>query len=175
MDGEERRKIILVEPDPQWPVVFAREAARVRQALGERALRVEHVGSTSIPGLIAKPVVDLLLEVADSADEPAYVPALEAAGYTLHLREPHWFEHRLFRGPDARINLHVFSRDCSEVRRMLLFRDWLRENCDDRELYERTKRLLAQQQWERVQDYADAKTPVIEAILARAAEAVLMD
>jgi GrpB-like predicted nucleotidyltransferase (UPF0157 family) len=113
----------------------------------------------------------VLLEVADSADEPAYVPGLEAAGYRLHLREPQWFEHRLFKGPEAAINLHVFSRASSEIARMLLFRNWLRENPSDCKLYERTKRALAKQQWQRVQDYADAKTPIIEAILARAEQA----
>jgi len=69
--------ITLVEYDPLWPEYFAREAWRIKNVLGNRALRVEHVGSTSVPGLIAKPIIDILLVVADSADEPSYVPALE--------------------------------------------------------------------------------------------------
>jgi GrpB-like predicted nucleotidyltransferase (UPF0157 family) len=91
--------ITLAEYDPRWPEMFEREANRIRSTLGNKALRVEHVGSTSIPGLCAKPIIDILLVVADSSDEPSYVPALEAAGYTLRIREPEWFEHRLFKGP----------------------------------------------------------------------------
>ena len=102
-------RVVLVEYDPRWPELFEREAQRVRAVLGERVLGLEHCGSTSIPGLIAKPIVDMLLAVADSADESAYVPPMEQAGYVLHVREPDWFEHRLFKGPDTAVNLHVFS------------------------------------------------------------------
>ncbi len=163
--------ITLVEYDPTWPALFEREATRVGQALGERALRIEHVGSTAVPGLVAKAVIDLLLVVADSADEGTYVPALEAAGYVLRIREPNWHQHRVFKGPDTAINLHVFSRDCSEVKRMLSFRDRLREDEADRELYARTKRRLAQRRWQYVQEYADHKSAIVETILARAASA----
>lgn len=161
-------RVELVDYDPEWPGLFTREAERIRAALGERALLIEHAGSTSVPGLAAKPVIDIVLVVADSADEAAYVPALEAAGYVLRLREPDWFEHRLLKGPDTSINLHVFSQGCAEVERMLIFRDHLRCNDADRKLYERTKRELAQKDWEFVQHYADAKTDVVEEILARA-------
>src|SRR5581483_10882254 len=150
--------IQLVEYDPEWPRLFEREAARIRAALGERVVLLEHVGSTSVPGLAAKPRIDIILAVANSADETSYVPALEGAGYVLHIREPDWFEHRVFKGPDTDINLHVFSQGCSEIDRMLLFRDWLRSNEADRQLYERTKRELAQRNWKYVQNYADAKT-----------------
>jgi GrpB-like predicted nucleotidyltransferase (UPF0157 family) len=161
-------RIVLRDYDPAWPALFEREAERVRGVLDARALRIEHVGSTSVPGLIAKPIVDMLLVVADSADEPAYVPDMAAAGYALRIREPDWYEHRLFKGPDTDINLHVFSAGCPEIARMLRFRDWLRANAADRALYARTKRDLAQQDWQYVQNYADAKTAVIETILARA-------
>jgi GrpB-like predicted nucleotidyltransferase (UPF0157 family) len=161
--------IRLVDYDPNWPALFEREAGRIGRALGERALRIEHVGSTAVPGLVAKPIVDVVLVVADSADEGAYAPALEAAGYVLRIREPKWHQHRLFKGPDSAINLHVFRRDCSEVKRMLSFRDRLREHEADRALYARTKQRLAQQRWQYVQDYADNKTAVVEAILARVA------
>ena len=154
--------------DPAWPRLFAREADRVRAVLGERALRIEHVGSTSVPGLAAKPIIDMLLVVPDSADEAAYVPALEQAGYVLRVREPDWYQHRLFKGPDTDINLHVFSAGCAEIERMLLFRDWLRANAADRDLYERTKRELVQREWKYVQNYADAKSAVVREILARA-------
>jgi GrpB-like predicted nucleotidyltransferase (UPF0157 family) len=140
----------------------------VRGVLGERVLQLEHVGSTSVPGLPAKPIIDMLLAVADSSDEAAYVPDMLAAGYVLRIREPEWFEHRLFKGPATDINLHVFSQGCEEIARMLRFRDWLRANPRDRALYLRTKRALAERDWETTQHYADAKTEVVKEILARA-------
>jgi GrpB-like predicted nucleotidyltransferase (UPF0157 family) len=160
--------IEIVDADPAWPRLFAREASRICEALGERVLLLEHVGSTAVPGLAAKPRIDILLVVADSADEPAYVPALEGAGYMLRIREPDWYQHRVFKGPDTDVNLHVFPSGCPEVDRMLLFRDWLRGHEADRHRYERTKRELARQEWKYTQNYADAKSEVIEEIIARA-------
>jgi GrpB-like predicted nucleotidyltransferase (UPF0157 family) len=160
--------IEISEYDPRWPEWYEREEARIRAALGERVVRIEHVGSTSVPDLPAKPIVDIALEVPDSADEPAYVPDLEAAGYVLRIREPEWFEHRLFKGPDTEVNLHVFSAGCTEVEQMLLFRDWLRANAADRDLYARAKRELAARDWKYMQQYADAKTAVVHEIVARA-------
>ena len=155
----------LVEYQPIWPEQFQREAGRIRVALGSRALSIDHVGSTSVPGLAAKPIIDIALTIADSANEAAYVPDLEAAGYQLRIREPDWYEHRLFKGPEADVNVHVFSRDCVEVERMIVFRDRLRTNDDDRRLYERTKRELASRRWKYVQHYANAKSDVIATIL----------
>jgi GrpB-like predicted nucleotidyltransferase (UPF0157 family) len=163
--------IVLKDYDRCWPALYEREADRLRQVLGQRAQRIEHVGSTAVPGLAAKPIVDLRLVVADSADEPAYLPAMTAAGYTLRIREPDWYEHRLFKGPDTDINLHVFSAGCPEINRMLRFRDWVRANPADRSLYERTKRALARQTWHYVQNYADAKTAIIAEIDERARRA----
>jgi GrpB-like predicted nucleotidyltransferase (UPF0157 family) len=160
--------VVLVDYDPEWPRLFEREAGRIRAALGERALQIEHTGSTSIPGLAAKPIIDIVLVVADSADEAAYVPPLEAAGYVLRIRELDWFEHRLLKGADPTANVHVFSKGCVEIERMLLFRDRLRANDAERELYERTKRELARREWKFVQHYADAKSEVVEAIIERA-------
>jgi len=161
-------KIELVPYDPEWPRAFEREAQRVRSILGERVLLLEHAGSTSVPGLTAKPIVDMVLAVPDSADEPGYVPDMEQAGYVLRIREPDWFEHRVFKGPDTDINLHVFTHGCAEIERMLVFRDWLRQNADDRELYAATKQALATQTWTYTQNYADAKTEVVQAIMSRA-------
>jgi len=160
--------ITLAEYDPRWPGLFAREAARIRAVLGGTALRVEHVGSTSVPGLAAKPIIDILLVVPDSADEPSYLPALESAGYVLRVREPDWFEHRMFKGPDTDINLHVFSAGAAEIDRMLRFRDWLRATPADRDRYLLAKRELAQRTWRHVQHYADAKTAVVQEIMDRA-------
>jgi GrpB-like predicted nucleotidyltransferase (UPF0157 family) len=158
--------ITLADYNPAWPKLFAHEADRVLAALGPGALLLEHVGSTSVPGLAAKPIIDMLLVVPNSADEPSYVPGLDAAGYRLWIREPAWFEHRLFNGSDTRINLHVFSAGCPEIERLLRFRDRLRSCQADREHYERTKRRLAQQVWQHVQHYADAKTTIIKEILS---------
>jgi GrpB-like predicted nucleotidyltransferase (UPF0157 family) len=160
--------ITLTEYDPAWPGLFAREEERIRGALGDRVVELEHVGSTSVPGLAAKPVIDMCLVVKDSSDEAAYVPALEARGYVLRIREPDWFEHRLFRGPDTDVNLHVYSEGCPEIERYMLFRDRLRTSREDRELYERSKRDLAKREWKYVQNYADAKTAVVEEIISRA-------
>jgi GrpB-like predicted nucleotidyltransferase (UPF0157 family) len=124
-----------------------------------------------VPGLAAKPIIDIVLAVPDSADEQAYVPALQAAGYVLRVREPDWFEHRLFKGPDADINLHVFTAGATEVDRMLLFRDWLRSSDADRDAYLRVKRDLAQRTWRHVQHYADAKSAIVAEIMTRAVAA----
>jgi GrpB-like predicted nucleotidyltransferase (UPF0157 family) len=121
-----------------------------------------------VPGLPAKPIIDMVLELPDSSDEPAYLPDMEAAGYTLVIREPEWFEHRVFKGPDTNINLHVFTAGSAEAERMLRFRDWLRSNPADLELYLRTKRELAARDWKYVQQYADAKGAVVQEIMARA-------
>ena len=161
-------QIELVDYDPEWPGLFDREAERIRAALGDRVRLLEHTGSTSVPALAAKPIIDITLAVPDSADEEAYVPALEAAGYVLRIREPDWYEHRVFKGPDTNVNLHVFSDGCPEIDRMVRFRNWLRADDADRELYERTKRELAAREWTYVQDYADAKTAVVEEIIGRA-------
>ena len=154
--------------DPDWPRLYEREEDRIRSVLGDRVIRIEHVGSTSVPGLPAKPLIDVVLEVHDSADEAAYVPSLESAGYVLRIREPDWFEHRLLKGADTEVNVHVFTVGCEEVDRMLLLRDWLRENAADRELYAERKRELAGREWKYMQQYADAKTAVVQEIMARA-------
>jgi GrpB-like predicted nucleotidyltransferase (UPF0157 family) len=163
--------IMLAEYDPEWPALYAREAGRIRVALGKAALDVEHVGSTSVPGLTAKPIIDIVLVVSDSADEASYLPALQEAGYVLRIREPDWFEHRLFKGPDTDINLHVFTVGTVEIDRMLRFRDRLRVSGSDREFYAQTKLDLAQRTWRHVQQYADAKTAVVAAIIDRATAA----
>ena len=161
-------EVVLVEYDDGWPARYRQHEERIRAALGDRMVEVHHAGSTSVPGLAAKDVIDVLLVVPDPTDEAAYAPALEAAGYTFHLREPEWHEHRLFKERSPRVNLHVFGPGCEEVRRMLVFRDHLRSDDTDRELYERTKRDLATREWGRVQDYADAKSDVVGDIMTRA-------
>jgi len=160
---------IVLEPySDEWPALFAHEARCIETALDGLAIEVHHTGSTSVPGLRAKPIIDITLEVPDSTDEDAFVPALVASGYEFLFREPEWFEHRLLRRADPRVNLHVFSAGSVETERMLAFRDHLRLDDSDRALYESTKLSLAEREWDTVQDYADAKTDVVTAILARA-------
>ena len=136
-------EVAVLPPDPDWPRVYDELAGRIREALGWRALRVEHVGSTAVPGLPAKPIIDIDLTVADPDDESAYLPALEAAGFELRVREPWWYGHRVLRGVDPRCHVHVFGYDSPELVKHRIFRDWLRGNPDDRELYAEMKRQAA--------------------------------
>jgi len=156
--------------DTSWPSKFQAHAGRIAKALGEVALRLEHIGSTSVPGLAAKPIIDILVVVQDSSNESAYLPRLEAAGYELRVREPEWHEHRMFRTPEKDVHVHIYSAGCREIQRNLLFRDRLRTNSDDRQRYEQTKRELATQDWLDMNDYANAKTDVIESIIAAASQ-----
>lgn len=158
----------LVEHDDTWRALSAREADRIRGALGDRARSIQHVGSTAVPGLAAKPRIDMLVEVADTDDEDRYLPPLEVLGYVISVREPDWHRHRGLKHTAPDVNLHVFSTGCVEIERMVRFRDRLRRDPADRALYGRAKRELAGRMWRYVQHYADAKTAVIEEILVRA-------
>ena len=160
-------RIVFVDYDPRWAGVFEREAARIWAVVAE-ALRIEHVGSTSVPGLPAKPILDIVLVVTDSADEAAYLPALESTGYRLHIRESDWYEHRMFKGPDTDINLHAFSAGCPEVDRMLMFRDWLRVNPADRQLYARTKSAWLRRNGRSFSTTPMPRVTVIDDIMTRA-------
>jgi GrpB-like predicted nucleotidyltransferase (UPF0157 family) len=161
-------EIYLAPYDPAWPAQYEGEAAKIRAALGDAVLVLEHVGSTSIPGLPAKPIIDIMLALADSADEDAYVPALTAQGYRLHLREPDWEQHRVMKGDSPLVNLHVFTVGSREIERMVGFRDRCRTQPEEFELYLSTKQGLAGQVWRHVQHYANAKGEVVEAIIGRA-------
>ena len=166
--GVERREIKIVGYDTDWPKKFARHANIIADALGGAALRIEHIGSTSVPGLAAKPIIDILVVVHDSADESSYLARLGMAGYVLRVREPDWNEHRMFRTPERDAHVHIYSAGCPEIERCLTFRDRLRRNLDDRSRYEKTKRLLATHDWSDMNEYAEAKTKVIESIIAAA-------
>jgi GrpB-like predicted nucleotidyltransferase (UPF0157 family) len=134
----------VVEADPAWPQWYDELAARVRTALGWRVLDIQHVGSTAVPGLPAKPIIDIDLTVADPDDEPAYVPDLEAVGFVLRAREPWWWGHRMLRDTEPWCHLHVFGCDSPEPIKHRIFRDWLRGNPDECALYARTKREAAE-------------------------------
>lgn len=167
--------ILICDYDPQWPMKYEAHADSVRFALGDILVSIDHVGSTAVPGLAAKPVIDINLGLSNPAHESRYLPLLETLGYKLVVREPDWFEHRMFKGAAADVNLHVFPAGCPELDRMLLFRDWLRRNPEDVRLYAESKRSLAAHDWSHVQDYADAKRHVIHAIMARAQACAAVD
>jgi GrpB-like predicted nucleotidyltransferase (UPF0157 family) len=168
--GVEKLKVTIVDYDARWPNKFAQHAAVIARALGDAALTIEHIGSTSVPGLAAKPIIDILVVVNDSTDESVYLPQLEAAGYVLRVREPDWNEHRMFRTLERDVHVHIYSAGCPEIQRNLVFRDRLRANVADRQRYEQTKRELATKEWRDMNDYAAAKTEVIESILAAASQ-----
>jgi GrpB-like predicted nucleotidyltransferase (UPF0157 family) len=171
ISGPEKRAIEIVDYDPDWPDKFQAHKKIISDALGRVALRIEHIGSTSVPGLAAKAIIDILLGVADSWNEGSYLPALETAGYVLRVREPDFHEHRMLRTPARGVHIHVFSPGSPEIERYLTFRDRLRRNADERQRYETTKRTLAAQSWSDMDAYANAKTEVIEGIIAAAREA----
>ncbi len=160
-------QVLLADYDPRWPEKFYKLAEIIKSVLGNTAIAIEHVGSTSIPGLCAKPILDIILEVSDSSEEATYVPQLESVGFELRIREPDWWQHRLLKFEKPQVNLHVFSSNCPEIDRMLRFRDHLRSHGKDRHLYEAKKRELALRNWDYLQEYADAKSEVVQDILSR--------
>ncbi len=163
--GREPVTVTIADPDPTWPERFRALRERITAALGPLALDVHHVGSTSVPGLSAKPIVDVLLLVPDIEDEPAYVPAMERAGFVLRVREP---RHRMFRTPESDAHVHVEQPDDPDTRDLLDLRDWLRVSAEDRALYAAAKRALAARSWDDMNDYADAKSDVVRDMLGRA-------
>jgi GrpB-like predicted nucleotidyltransferase (UPF0157 family) len=169
--GLEPGEIVLVDYDPAWRARYDREVATIREVLGDRVVHVEHIGSTAVPGLVAKPIIDILVVVDDSSREADYLPALEDAGYVLRVREPRFHEHRMLRTAARDVHVHVYSVGCLEIDRQLRFRDWLRRSDADRREYAATKRDLASRPWKSMQYYAEAKTDVIDRILARARDA----
>ena len=162
--GREEREVVIVDYSPAWPLRFEEERQRIGGALGGVARRIEHVGSTAVPGLAAKPIVDILVSVEDPEEEPSYVPALEAVGYVLRVREP---GHRMFRTGARDVHVHIWRAGSEDERRHLLFRDRLRESRDDRLEYEQAKRDLAGS-WPDMNYYARAKSEVIARIMERA-------
>ena len=166
--GSEKREITIADYNKDWPLKYQKHAKIIADALGGTALRIEHIGSTSVPDLAAKPIIDMLVVVPDSAEESAYLLPLQSAEYILRVREPDWNEHRMFRTFERDVHLHIYSAGCQEIERNLTFRDRLRGNVADRNRYENTKRALAPNDWSDMNAYAKAKTEVIEMIIAAA-------
>ncbi|KAG5951185.1 hypothetical protein E4U53_003596 [Claviceps sorghi] len=135
-----KHSLAIIDPDPAWPAKFHAVKVRIQQALGSKALCVSHVGSTSIPGLAAKDVIDVDLTVADARRENDYVPALEAAGFQWLSHEPAWHHHHFFVCYEPMTNLHVFSEGCPELVRHLMFREYISSHDEERALYAAAKR-----------------------------------
>jgi GrpB-like predicted nucleotidyltransferase (UPF0157 family) len=159
--------VLIEDYDPAWADRFTAAASLLEERPGGRIIGVEHVGSTSVPGLAAKPIIDIDLLVEDSENESLYVPVLEELGYRLVLREPWWHGHRMLVSAEEDVNLHVWPQGAPEPVRHRLFRDWLWTHADDRHLYEVAKRRLAQQTADAPGDYTLAKNAVIDEIYAR--------
>lgn len=164
------REISVVEPDPAWPATYERLAGRIRQALGDMALSIEHVGSTAVAHLPAKPIIDIDVTVKDPDDEDAYIPVLVELGLVHTVREPWWHGHRVLRGTDPAAHVHVFSPTSPEIVRRRLFRDWLREHPEDRVVYAAAKReasAATSAKGGHVMDYNARKEPVVHEIYDR--------
>ena len=162
---EHNQTIVLKPYDENWSILFEREKQRISTILKDKALMIEHIGSTSVPGLIAKPIIDILLVVEDAGKEEDYVDDFVAHGYILRIKEPDFENHHMFLGPDTDIHLHVFSQDSKEIEKYLLLRNYLRAHQEARELYANTKKTLAKKKWKYVQNYADAKSDVVQQIM----------
>jgi len=163
--GPEKRAIVIEEHDPAWAARFEQVQASLREALGTKAHRIEHFGSTAVPGLAAKGIIDVMLTVEDADDEADYGPSLEAHGFHIRVRQS---GHRMYRPPSHDVHVHVCTEDSDGARERLLFRDWLCHDAADRRLYEATKRELARHDWDATNDYSTAKDAVVGEILARA-------
>ncbi|MFI6068533.1 GrpB family protein [Micromonospora sp. NPDC051227] len=144
--------VVIEEYDRSWAHRFIAVRSSLTEALGDLIISVEHIGSTAVPGLAAKPVIDVDLVIEDTAEEATYLPALERLGYRLVLREPWWHGHRMLLSPAEDVNLHVWPQGAPEPVRHRLFRDWLRAHPHDRERYAATKRRLARDTAHRPRD-----------------------
>jgi GrpB-like predicted nucleotidyltransferase (UPF0157 family)/predicted ester cyclase len=157
--------VVILEYDEAWPARYEIERARIAAAVGSVARRIEHIGSTSIPGLAAKPIIDIVLVVADVDADASFSPALVESGYELRVREA---DHRMFRTPARDVHIHVYSEGSQEIVDYLDLRDWLRGDADGRERYATVKRSLATQSWRDMNEYAEAKSDVVQDTLRRA-------
>ena len=168
--GAEKRVIEIISYDDSWPIKYAEHENIIKETLSNIIVSIEHIGSTSVPRLSAKPIIDILLVVKDSSNEDEYLNKMESAGYQLRVREPDFHEHRMFRTVDRDVHIHVSSSGSTEIERYIVFRNRLRKNEFERDNYEKLKLKLAKNQWENMNEYAEAKTEIIERIIASAIE-----
>ncbi|MBR8742555.1 GrpB family protein [Nocardiopsis sp. MG754419] len=161
-------RVTIAAHDPKWPYLFRQEADRIRQTLGDRALSVEHVGSTAVPGMDAKPCIDIQVAVADPTDESAYLPSLAQLGYSVFIPVTDWDEHLLLKGSRVNVNLHVFAHGSEGLVRARLLRDYLTADAGARLRYAAVKHDLSAREWSRIHDYLDAKSGIVTELLAEA-------
>lgn len=159
--------VAVVAYDPSWPEIYSALESKIKNKLGSNLLKIDHVGSTAVPGLAAKPVIDIDVTVADAADEEIYLLALENLGYRLIVREPRFHGHRLFHHENPRVNLHVFTQKTPETARHLLFRDWLRQSEKDCKLYADAKFEAIKGCSFDIQKYHENKSKVVHDIYQR--------
>lgn len=165
--GMEKRDIVIEEYNNIWPELFEIQKKKICRVLGDAVLRIEHIGSTAVPGLSAKPIIDILIVLEKPQNEETYLPVLTQLGYELRVREPDFDEHRMMRTPERDVHIHFYPYYSKEIDRYLIFRDQLRSNSTDRKLYEQTKRKLSEQEWDDTNDYAEAKSKIVEAIIVK--------
>ena len=163
--GIEKRKIKIVKYNNDWHSKFLEHKNKIQNCLGDIVIGIEHIGSTSVPNLSAKPIIDILLIVNDSANEDKYLKKMEDAEYELRVREPDFHEHRMFRTSEKDVHIHVLSKGSTEIDEYILFRNRLRSNDTDRIRYEKVKLYLAKSNWNDMNEYADAKTKIIKEII----------
>jgi len=168
--GAEKRVIEIISYDDSWPLKYVEHKNKIIEALGDSKINIEHIGSTAVPHLSAKPIIDILLVVKDSSNEDEYLDKMESAGYQLRVREPDFHEHRMFRTIERDVHIHILSNGSSEIERYISFRNRLRTNGLDRNNYEKLKLKLATKQWEDMNEYAEAKSEIIERIIAAEVE-----
>jgi GrpB-like predicted nucleotidyltransferase (UPF0157 family)/anthranilate/para-aminobenzoate synthase component II len=165
------RSYAIVDPDPSWPERFEEEAAGIREALGDLAVRIDHVGSTAVPGLRAKPIIDVQVSLRSMSPRAPWRDALVAAGYAYRL-DPTSVDHEFVSRDDADgtrlVNVHLCPAGSEWERRHLWFRDRLRAHPDERDAYAALKDELAARHPDDVHTYSDAKTAFIRSVEAAA-------
>ncbi|UPK92146.1 hypothetical protein LCI18_003081 [Fusarium solani-melongenae] len=168
----EKLPLKIEPPDPAWPQQFQTLKSIIQEALGHKALSISHVGSTVVPNLPAKAIIDIDLTVPDPTAETTYIPALESKGFQFLTREPMWHEHRFFNTNNPYYcNLHVFAHGTAELVRHRIMKEWLTTHEDERELYARAKMEAMEKSnllGETVMQYNFRKQQVIREILERA-------
>jgi GrpB-like predicted nucleotidyltransferase (UPF0157 family) len=174
--------VTIVDYDPTWPGQFERLAAELRRRLGDAAVAIDHVGSTAVPGLAAKDVIDVQVTVASLADADRLAPAFQAAGYVAtnyrhdhrpagDAGDPGLWEKRLWQSPPGarrRVNVHVRVAGWPNQRYALLFRDYLRAHPHAAAAYARLKRGLAEHLGDDLRAYTELKDPACDLIVVAA-------
>ena len=157
-------KVKLSEYNPEWVQLFREEKERIAEKLGNKIVTIEHIGSTSVSGLGAKPIVDILLGVRKISDADEFIPKMEELGYEYRNHFENVMPYRRYFTKPEHYHVHTVEVTSEFWRRHLLFRDYLRAHDDKRNEYNKLKKELAEREWNDVNDYAYAKTDFIKKI-----------